>query len=163
MLCKTYPNNTSARVEFDRATARLAEQQTGKYPFKHLHREARKRCPPLLDRATYIGPVSVRPTESRGRGLFTTQAVRAGDLLLCEKAFAYAFDNEGTGTPSNISILMNTETDTITKGTQAELITLIAQKLYKVPSLRSSFIDLHHGSYSPVDTAEVDGTPVVDT
>lgn len=163
MLSKAYLNNNAARLEFDRATARLAEQQTGEYPFKYLQREAGKRCPPLLDRATYIGPVSVKSTESHGRGLFTTEAVRAGDLLLCEKALAFAFHNEGTGTPSNLSILMNTETDTITKGAQAELITLIAQKLSKVPSLRSTFIDLYHGSYNPVDAAEVDGTPVVDT
>jgi hypothetical protein len=29
-----------------------------------------------------------------GRGLFTTQAVKAGDLLFCEKAFAHAFHDE---------------------------------------------------------------------
>ena len=48
-------------------------------------------------------------------------------------------------------------------GTQADLIALIAQKLYKSPSLVSIFTDLYHGSYNPVDVAEVDGTPVVDT
>ncbi|KAL2810626.1 hypothetical protein BJX63DRAFT_444568 [Aspergillus granulosus] len=162
-LFATFPNNTTAKLEFSRATARLAEQRTGKYPFKYLQREAKKRCPPLLDRGTYIGPVSVRPTESRGRGLFTTEAVRAGDLLFCEKAFAYAFHDEVSGASDSLSILMNPETNTITMGTQAALIALIAQKLYKNPSLRSMFTDLYYGSYHPVDAAEVDGTPVVDT
>ncbi|GLA27457.1 hypothetical protein AnigIFM63326_004664 [Aspergillus niger] len=163
VLFATFPNNTTAKLEFNRATARLAEERTGKYPFKNLQREAKKRCPPLLDRGSYIGPVSVRPTESRGRGLFTTEAVRAGDLLFCEKAFAHAFHDEVAGASGSVSILMNPETNTITVGTQADLIALIAQKLYKNPSLRSKFTDLYHGSYHPVEVAEVDGTPVVDT
>ncbi|KAF7588273.1 hypothetical protein BBP40_005927 [Aspergillus hancockii] len=162
VLNKAYPNNTAAKSEFDRATARLAEGQSGEYPFRRLQREATKRRPPLLDRATYIGPVSVRPTESRGRGLFTTEAVRAGELLFCEKAFAHAFHDEA-GDSNDVSLLMNTETQTMTMGTQAELISLIAQKLYKNPSLMSTFTDLYHGSYTPVGISEVDGIPVVDT
>ncbi|KAL2866146.1 TPR domain protein [Aspergillus lucknowensis] len=163
VLSATFPSNHTAKVEFNRATARLAEQQTAKYPFKYLQLEAKKRCPPLLDRATYIGPVSVRSTESRGRGLFTTEAVQAGDLLFCEKALAHAFHDDAANASSSVSILMNTETNTVTMGTQADLIALIAQKLYKNPSLMSMFTDLYHGSYHPIDIAEVDGTPVVDT
>lgn len=109
LLNKEYPNNTAAKKEFDRATARLAEVQSAEYPFRRLQREAMKRRPPHLDRATYVSPVSVRSTESRGRGLFTTEAVRAGDLLFCEKVFAHAFHDED-GDLQNISLLMNTET-----------------------------------------------------
>lgn len=162
LLSKKYPNNTAAKKEFDRATARLVEWQSGEYPFRRLQQEAVKRRPPRLDRATYVGPVFVRPTESHGRGLFTTEAVRAGDLLFCEKAFAHAFHDED-GDLSNISLLMNTETETMTMGSQAELIALIAQKLYKNPSLMSTFTDLYHGSYTSVDVSKVDGIPVVDT
>ncbi|KAJ9195287.1 hypothetical protein DTO027B5_6494 [Paecilomyces variotii] len=162
VLSKAYPNNTSAKSEFNRATARLAEGRSGKYPFRQLQREATKCRPPRLDRATYIGPVSVRSTESHGRGLFTTEAVRAGDLLFCEKAFAHAFHDEA-GDSSDLSLLMNLETQTMTMGTQAELISLVVQKLYKNPSLMSTFTDLYHGSYTPVGISEVDGIPVVDT
>ncbi|KAE8381346.1 hypothetical protein BDV26DRAFT_278907 [Aspergillus bertholletiae] len=162
VLSKAYPSNIAAKSEFDRATARLEEGQSGEYPFGQLQREAIKRRPPLLDRATYIGPVSVRSAESRGRGLFTTEAVRAGDLLFCEKALAHAFYDEA-GHSNNISLLMNTDKQTATMGTQAELISLIAQKLHKSPSLISTFTDLYHGSYTPVGITEVDGIPVVDT
>lgn len=48
-------------------------------------------------------------------------------------------------------------------GSQAELIALIAQKLYKNPSLMSTFTDLYHGSYTSVDVSKVDSIPVVDT
>ncbi|KAL5336632.1 hypothetical protein BJX70DRAFT_409815 [Aspergillus crustosus] len=162
ILSKEYPSNATAKTEFGRATARLAEQQSGKYPFKQLRLEATKRRPPLLDRACYTGPVAVRPTEFCGRGLFTTEAVQAGDLLFCEKAFAHAFHDTADGS-TGLSLLMNVETNTMTRGTQANLIGLIAQKLYKNPSLMPIFTDLYHGSYIPVDVAEVDGIPAVDT
>lgn len=51
----------------------------------------------------------------------------------------------------------------MTIGTQAELIRLIVQKLYKNPSVMSTFTDLYSGSYESVHVHEVDGTPVVDT
>ncbi|KAL3465439.1 hypothetical protein BJX64DRAFT_297184 [Aspergillus heterothallicus] len=162
ILSKEYPDNAAARTEFDRARARLLEHQIGKYPFKHMQLEAKERRPPVLDRATFIGPVAVKNTETRGRGLFTTEAVRAGDLLFCEKAFAHAFFEE-TSTSGRLSLLMNLETETMTIGTQADLIGLIAQKLQKIPSLLPTFTNLHHGTYIPIDISEVDGAPVVDT
>ncbi|KAL4920601.1 hypothetical protein BDW62DRAFT_176862, partial [Aspergillus aurantiobrunneus] len=162
ILSKEYPENTIAKSESSRASARLAEQQGGIYQFKRLQREAQQRKPPLLDHATYVGPVAVRPTESRGRGLFTTHAVQAGDLLFCEKAFAHAL-HDSKDPAKSLAILINAQTDTMTMGTQADVIALIAQKLYKNPSLLSTFTDLYHGSYKPVTVSEVDGTPVVDT
>lgn len=162
VLGKEYPGSTAAKNEFNRAIARLVEQESGKYRFKQLQLEATKRRPPLLDHATYIGPVSVRPTESRGRGLFTTETVKAGDLLFCEKAFAHAF-YDADGPSKGLALSINAQTDVMTVGTQAELIGLIVQKLYKNPSVLSTFTDLYHGLYKPVDVSEVDGIPVVDT
>ncbi|RLL96545.1 hypothetical protein CFD26_104364 [Aspergillus turcosus] len=161
-LAKEYPNNAAAKSEFNRAIARLVEQKSGKYQFKRLQLEANNRRPPVLDHATYVGPVSVRSTESRGRGLFTTKPVKAGDLLFCEKAFAYAF-HDAEDSRKGLVLLINAQTDSMTVGTQAELIALIVQKLYKNPSLMPAFTDLYHGSYKPVDVSEVDETPVVDT
>jgi hypothetical protein len=104
----------------------------------------------------------VRSTESRGRGLFTAEAVKAGDLLFCEKAFAHAF-HDADEPSKGIALLMNPQTNTMTMGTQVELITLIVQNLYKNPSLMPAFTDLYHGSYKPVAVSEVDDTPIVDT
>ena len=38
----------------------------------------------------FVGPVEIRSAGSKGRGLFTTQSVAAGQLLLKELAFATA-------------------------------------------------------------------------
>jgi hypothetical protein len=150
-----------AKGELTRAIGRLTEKEKGRYRFKQFYIETTKLRPPLLDHATYVGPVSVRVSSSRGRGLFTTEAVKAGDLLLCEKAFAHSFvDTENN---QNMALLVNSETNTVTMGAQGELIRLIAQKLYRNPSLNPVITDLYHGSYEPAMVTNVDGTPVVDT
>jgi hypothetical protein len=156
-----YPSNLTAKGELARAIKRLAEQENGRYQFKQLYVEAIQLRPPHLDHSTYVGPVSVRASGSRGRGLFAAEAVKAGDLLLCEKAFAHAFAD--TENAEDVTIMMNTETDSMTMGAQAELISMIVQKLYRNPSLASVFTELHHGSYKPIGVSVVDGTPVVDT
>lgn len=161
ILAEKYPDNTQAAHEYSRASARLMEQDSGKYEFGKMILEAKKRRPPTLDRGTYIGPVSVKQTQSHGRGLFTTKAVKAGELLLCEKAFSHAFYDEDTS--QDLRLLLNVDMNEATIGIQAELIELITQKLHKNPSLIPDFVDLHHGTYKSVDVLEVDGIPVVDT
>ncbi|OAP63652.1 hypothetical protein AYL99_02879 [Fonsecaea erecta] len=143
-----YPENLIAKDQCARTIHRLAEQESAGYSFEELRTEAAKLQPPLLDRATYVGPVYIRPSASRGRGLFTTKAVKASDLLL------YAGD---------LKMLLNLETDTVNVGAQSELIKQIVQKLYRNPSLAPVFTNLHHGSYKLVNVSEVDGAPVVDT
>ncbi|KXX77904.1 Mitochondrial import receptor subunit TOM70 [Madurella mycetomatis] len=83
-----YPKNSVGKVQLDRAVKRLAEQTTGKYQLEQLHAEAAKPRPPHIDHAAYIGPVHVKASGSRGRELFISSTVKAGDLLFCEKAFA---------------------------------------------------------------------------
>lgn len=162
-LCIEHPNNQQARSDLRRTAYRLEEETTGKYQFSQLYKEAASARPPQLDHATYTGLVTVRASSLGGRGLFTTAAVKAGDLLLCEKAFAYTFAYDGEGQLSqDVTVLINPHADTITMGTQAELTKMIIHKLHRNPSLRSIVENLHHGSYQPVSASEVDGTPVVD-
>ncbi|KAH7130952.1 hypothetical protein EDB81DRAFT_888251 [Dactylonectria macrodidyma] len=114
--------------------------------------------------ATFVRPVSIKPSGSRGHGHFTTEAVKTGDLLLCEKAFAHAFvKNRNADNNRDLSVLINTETNSIRMGAQADLVTMVVQKLRRNPSLIPTITDLHHGAYKPVECSEVDGMPVVDT
>lgn len=146
-----------------RAEKRLSEQEKGEYDFKAMYKAA-ERTPPHLDNATYVGPVTIKTSEGRGRGLFTTRDVVAGELLLCEKAFSYCFASREEGAVSSkTSILMNLHTKRGTVGTQADLITDTVQKMLRNPSLMPSFTALHHGDYKPVKETEIDGLPVVDT
>jgi hypothetical protein len=160
LLCKAYPDNKQAKLSLERAMLRVQEQTDGVYKFKKLQAEAKKLRPPLLDHATYKGPIEIRQTESRGRGVFVTKAVKAGDLLLCEKAFCYAHTDEEN---PKITVLMHVETNKATMGTHASLMQLIVHKLQRNPSTASVFTKLYHGSYEALDTKFVDSLPVVDT
>lgn len=172
-LCTEYPQNTEIKTDFTRALNRLKEEQTGRYNFKQLQSKAMGCDLVHLDNATYIGSVAVKTTESRGRGLFTTTAVKAGDLLFCEKAFAHVFvaNNDierrhiivrAKEQDKDTSDLMNTKPNMV-NSCQTELVELITQKLHDNPSLVLAVTDLHHGSYNPANVSHVDGMPVVDT
>lgn len=161
-LCSQSPDSKDGIQALNRARRSYAESTTGIYEFGLLQAEAKKSRPPHLDHATYIGAVEVREAKGKGRGLFTTKAVEAGDLILCEKAFSHAYVDEVRDSNASVTFLMNTETDTMFMGGQADLIRLISQKMYKNPSTAAAFTALHHGAYTPVDVDSVDGQPVVD-
>ncbi|KAJ0332022.1 hypothetical protein COL922a_011556 [Colletotrichum nupharicola] len=137
-------NNKDAKTETERATCRIREQHTGEYMWKQMQKQART-TPPLIDCATFSAPVE------------------AGDLLLCEKAFAYSYATEDDAVGrQNVKILMNLGTMKMAVGGQANLITKIVQKLYHNPQMASGFVELHRGNYrvaEPVPAEE----PSVDT
>lgn len=156
-LISHYPHCSAAKKEIVRTEQRLKEQEHGDYDFRAMY-SAAEATPPCLDNATFAVNVEVQASNGRGRGLFAKKDVIAGDLLLCEKAFAYCSSKD-----SKTSVLMNTHTDRGTMGTQADLITAIVQKMFRNPSFMPVFTSLHHGDYTPVDETKVDGMPIIDT
>ncbi|KAF4999866.1 hypothetical protein FDECE_11365 [Fusarium decemcellulare] len=160
-LSVSYPENKAASPELHRVKARLKEQQSGEYSFKIMYQQA-KMSPPAIDCATFSRPVEIRQSPGHGRGLFTTRPVSAGELLLCEKAFAYGWAGDD-GSTKNINILMNLFTKRMVMGGQALLLNEIIQKLYHGSQLGREFEDLHHADYQKVVVSECDGTPVVDS
>ena len=164
-LVRGYPKNEPAKALLTRVKDRLSEQEGAGYNFKSMNEEANRLMPPILDHATFKGQVEVRDSKICGRGLFTTKAVEAGDLLLCEKAIGFSFGDKNVTKAgcSKTTVLINPETNRMSMGTNADLINIIVQKLSKNPSLMRSFIELYHGDYASVPQMEVDGKTVVDT
>ncbi|KAI0973665.1 hypothetical protein F4678DRAFT_470909 [Xylaria arbuscula] len=159
----SYPQNKDAWTEFRRAEERVKEGRMGEYDFAYMYKQA-EATPPIIDCATFNGPVAVRPAHGRSNGLFTTKPVKAGDLLLCEKAFAYCYaDKDDLVGRKNMSLLIQLDTKRAKIGGQAQLLTQIVQKLYHSPDASEGFKALHHGEYTPVSVRDVDGKPVVDT
>ena len=166
LLLARYPTCDLAKQEKIKAKCRLKEQQSGEFDFKAMYRAAAL-TPPSLDHATFIGPIE-RKISEHGTGMFTTEAVVAGQLLLCEKAFAHCFAADEAGprasqSGSRTTLLMDTHTNHMVMGTQADLMTMIVQKLKRNPSLMPQVTSLYHGDYTPVKELEVDGVPVIDT
>ncbi|KAF5619109.1 TPR domain protein [Fusarium tjaetaba] len=160
-LTQSFPENKAASYEKDRLSERLNEQRTGEYKFRQMYKQAEK-TPPLIDCATFSAPVEIRQSPGRGKGLFTTKAVSAGELLLCEKAFSYSFAGDEQST-KQIKILMNLATKRMVMGGPARLLSLVVQKLFHNSSLSAEFGDLHHADYQKATVSETDGTPVVDS
>lgn len=139
----------------ERAQARLQEQQTGQYDFRHMYKQA-EATPPLIDCATYNMPVEIRDSPRNGRGVFVTKKVLAGEMLVCEKAFGYICGGKD-------SAYGNKMTDSEDLHMQAHLCAQISQKLFHNIEEARSFGDLHHGDFKTVPVYEVDGKPVVDS
>lgn len=147
-----YPTNNSAMAMMDRVQARLKEQQTGQYDFRRMYEQA-KATPPLIDCATYTTPVEIRDSPGKGRGVFTTRKVLAGDILICEKAFGYAYAGKDHSSSQGMT----------KKDVSERLRTQIVQRLFHNIEDARLFNDLHHGDYDAVGVFEVDGKPVVDS
>ena len=138
----------------------MEEQEKATYSFKRLQIEARIHRPPHLDCATFVGPVEIKHTEHKGRGLFTTSPVKAGDLLLCEKAFSHAYSDVAN---PELYVPYHLETKRFSMGLQVALINSIVQKVFHNPSQAEVIRSLHHGSYKSTDVQKVDSMPVVDS
>lgn len=148
-LGNCFQGNADAVKMRERVHQRLNEQQHCRYDFKLMYNELSQQRPPHLDHATFVGPVITKPSQGRGRGLFTTKALKAGELIMCEKAFTHCYAStveDNSEASSKISLLLSSHTDRITMGTQSDLITTTVQKLRRTPFLRSQFTALHHGS-----------------
>lgn len=156
----TFPLNDATERMIDRIGARIREQEYGEYSFSWMHKQARN-TPPLIDCATYSAPVEIRASPGRGRGMFTTRKVSAGELLVCEKAIGYAYVDKDHS--ERMTVLMNVATKAMTVGGQAELLSQLVQKLYHDPEAARAFGEMYHGDHEKTAFSEVDGRPVVDT
>lgn len=162
-----YPGNKAAIRDIERCDLRLREQ-AGEFDFASMLDEAVTKQPsPRLDRATYIGPVEVRKCaiESHGRGLFTTKAVKAGELLLCEKAFAAAFSPNDSMAVAEVNFpkdLLKAEWPIWKKKLRAELAVTTFFKLSRNPSVVSAFTDLYPGPDANEEIDENTNLPEVD-
>ncbi|KAF4999582.1 hypothetical protein FGRMN_2330 [Fusarium graminum] len=160
-LLKVFPDSKVGKLGLKLANARQREQKSGKYDFKKMYEQAKAKTPPSIDCATFSSPVEIRDSPGRGRGLFTTKAVSAGDLLLCEKAFSYSFIDD-TRLTDEATWMVNLTTKQITAGASANLWPQVVQKLYHDPNALALFQELYHGDYKKAAVSECDGAPVVD-
>jgi hypothetical protein len=104
--------------------------------------------------------VEIRSTgAAAGRGLFTTQGVKAGQMLLCSKAFIVCHEASG----ARLTHRINMVTKQGHSGTQSQLGQELVQALYRNPRKAEKFLNLYSGNYKRVEERKVDGKPIVDT
>ena len=98
-----------------------------------------------LDVADYRGPISIEEIPNKGKGYVATEDIAKGTLLLAEKAFSCAFDDESEG----ILFCLNTITNICQE--PSKLLTIIGaiDKLRYNPSKRREFYSLYAGPGFP--------------
>lgn len=74
---KNFPECLQAEQGVERVARKLRETRNGDYDWRALGSKSSK----IFDVGDYVGPIKVRQTAG-GRAIFTSRAVKAGDLLL---------------------------------------------------------------------------------
>lgn len=99
-LCKRLlardPVLAEGRSLLEATSKRLNKSMIGNFDFSDMRNEANRQKFPRLDYRDYDGPVKIGTCSplSKGRGLFATQDVRQGEILLCEKALKFCYVDE---------------------------------------------------------------------
>lgn len=141
------PSDKLAKLEHGRTEQRLKEQNEGEYDFAEIIEEVTKNGF-VADRASFTSKTEVRESAEYGRGLFATQAISMGDLILCEKAFVVAHE-----------IISGT------KNSSPALWRGCIEKVTDNPSLGRGLFNLYAGEplpSTPTSIPIIDGKPVVD-
>lgn len=140
------PTDMRCHQELNKTRKRLLEQREGAYDFAEMIDEVTKNSF-FADRASFISKTEVRQTQDRGRGLFATEDLRMGDLILCEKAFMAAHPSDRTPR-STVPVWLDS-----------------VQKVVDNPSQSKDLLGLYAGEphTSPIPAPIMDGVPVVDT
>lgn len=157
------PNDPKTRKELIRAETRIQEEQQGIYNFESMVRSVTEHNI-HLDYADYAQHVEVRSAAAHGRGLFSTQLIKADTLVLCEKAFCLP-DMYCEDKPTDLILYNFNSSSRTQRPAQAALFLQLKQKLYDNPHLNSTFFDLDGGSYvrSGKEGQLIDGVPIVDS
>ncbi|KAK3114277.1 hypothetical protein LTR53_007562 [Teratosphaeriaceae sp. CCFEE 6253] len=153
------PGNEDAARELARTARRIEEAETGRYDFTAMS-NATSTKHNRLDHADFTAKTEVRDADKRGMGLFAVTDIRAGELVLCEKAFSIAFASD-EGTDTHIMVNVNTQ-----RGSMGPHVTLLFDLLRKISHGlidAGRYFELFDGGYTPkIPPQSVDGTTVVD-
>lgn len=146
--------------ELNRTSRRIGEEQLGNHNFDEMADSVNSKHY-RLDHASYLAKVAVRSAGTKGRGLFALEDIKAGELVLCEKAFSVAFASDAE---AETYVVLNLNTNYGAIGAHANLLFGLVQKMTHNSREAARFLDLYAGGYSPKCTGQVvDGVTALDT
>lgn len=139
-----YPDMHNVQRDLRRCLARLSEEKTGDFDFRQMFESVSPQSV-HLDHATFTARTQIADSALHGSGLFAREHIKAGELVICEKAIIMPNQYE----PSRAS---------------AALYATMVRQLYENPSLAQSVLQLHGGDHvrSGFEGKIIDGVPVVD-
>uniref|UniRef100_A0A914Q0F3 SET domain-containing protein n=1 Tax=Panagrolaimus davidi TaxID=227884 RepID=A0A914Q0F3_9BILA len=150
-VLKDFAKNSSAEEQLKRATARLNEQEKGKFNFKEMYVMSKENAE--LDVSDYCGPIKITKIEGKGRGIVATNDIKKGTLLVVSKSFATSYSKDFTGNLISINLIRNNEV-----GTAAEMLQTIRamENLHKNPQRAQEVYQLFSGNLDENDDENPD-------
>lgn len=122
--------------------------------------EANKQMLPRLDHASYLRKTKIATSSTAGRGLFAAVDIKAGDVVMVEKAFAAEYASDIMG---EMLTLINVHTDRSSSGTHATLLATLASKIEHNPEAAKPCLTLYTGGYQTAKVTDPNMVPPVDT
>ncbi|KAK2049104.1 tetratricopeptide [Colletotrichum somersetense] len=152
------PEEKGAAMYLRKIEMRLREQVKGDHDLRKL-RTNLSRASPRADAASFTGKTEVKSSTGRGRGLFATCDIAAGEIVMIEKAFCVVWGHER----DVLTAMTYDVRDDKIRVAPVGLTKAITQKLLRNPSQIDRVMDLY-GDYqgegkAPAKTEE---GPVVD-
>lgn len=161
--CDAVGDNKASGQDKPRAEVRMREQVEGVYDEGQMRAQLAKGEQHLrLDNASFTGRTEVRDTgdSARGRGLFATERIPAGELILREKAFAIAFDSD----PNNEhGVQIGITTGQIRDPEQILLTQQVGKEVTHNQQHAAEFFALRGKGFAIGTPSAVDGVVAVDT
>ncbi|KAI2480601.1 protein containing SET domain protein [Pyrenophora tritici-repentis] len=152
------PDDKDAKSQLKKIEARLREEQTGSYDLFKI-RTSLSKARSRIDAGNFTLKTEIKQSPGKGRGLYATCDIPAGDIVICEKAFCVVWGHE----PDTLTAMTYDVRDSRIRVAPLGLAKALVQKCLNQPSLTDGFMDLF-GDYVG-DVANVfvnaDG-PVVD-
>ncbi|KAF2667782.1 SET domain-containing protein [Microthyrium microscopicum] len=135
------PEDKEAKAWLRRIESRLREQDTGKYALKKT-RATLSKARPRADAASFFTNTEVKDSPGRGRGLFATRDISAGQIVMVEKAFCvvWGFESEA------LTAMTYDVRDDQIRASAVGLAKATVQKLLNNPSQTEGVMDLY-GDY----------------
>ncbi|OAA38753.1 TPR domain protein [Beauveria brongniartii RCEF 3172] len=157
------PDNKTTQVNIRRTAKRVEEQEKGSHDMKKVVASLPKvQWKP--DVASFDGKTTVKSSPGAGRGLFAARDFKAGELIMCEKAFC-TVSSKDKASAAVTALTVDIGQDYSIRVFPAGLHRAVVQKLLNNPSQAHKVLGLDSGDYRGIgetgaSTAE---GPVVDT
>ncbi|KAJ4303016.1 hypothetical protein N0V90_001907 [Kalmusia sp. IMI 367209] len=90
---KLAPEDKDASTYLKRIEVRFREQKSGAYNWKKL-RASLSKSRPHIDAASFVSNIKVEDSAGRGRGMFVTRNIPAGEVVMCDKAFSVVWGHD---------------------------------------------------------------------
>lgn len=162
------PSHTDAQREIKRTAIRLREEQEGVFNFAAMSRNITGTSDFHAEQASFLRRTNVHQTADRGNGLFATEPIACGEVILCEKAFMAADMPPGL---TEQNFVVNPSSKQLLFGSHVVAWVACVEKIFNTPSLAHRLLSLHDNQ-SPRDTEAtkeanagvsiIDDVPIID-